>query len=220
MDLQQYLHDTRDLVDAGEYAEALERHLWFHHHALEHDESMLGVRLSFALGDWMDLGKSYPPALEALEKLREAKTQQLLAGSGDARLFHDVVALNRAFAEEERTMALFEAVIASRPDDASAFWQFAKETVMKFARFDLARHYLKNPHEEYDTIVALYEEIEQMDVPAEQAAYLREYNRNRFVKDCMRLLHYAKAEFGAAEAETLRQKAKLRLQDVRLDAEI
>ncbi len=41
----------------GAYSQALEGFLWFHHHALEHEEGMRGVRHSFALAYWADLAR-------------------------------------------------------------------------------------------------------------------------------------------------------------------
>jgi len=75
--------------------EALERFIWFHEHALEHDQSMYGVRLSFALSYWKSLGESYPPAQKALVKTRDDKAKLIREGRGSKNLFHDVMALNR-----------------------------------------------------------------------------------------------------------------------------
>ena len=41
---------------------------------------MYGVRLSFALSYWEQLGEVYPPALTALKKTRDDKTALLLDG--------------------------------------------------------------------------------------------------------------------------------------------
>ena len=60
-DMQVYLNETQELVRQQRYAEALERFLWFHDHALEHNPGMAGVRLSFALSYWKNLGDVYPP---------------------------------------------------------------------------------------------------------------------------------------------------------------
>jgi len=42
----------KDLAHQGKNEEALERFLWFHDHALEHDPAMHGVRLPYALSSW------------------------------------------------------------------------------------------------------------------------------------------------------------------------
>jgi hypothetical protein len=55
----------------GRHQEALDGLLWFHHHALEEQRSLRAVRLSYALYEWLDLGRVYPPARQALEDVRE-----------------------------------------------------------------------------------------------------------------------------------------------------
>ncbi|MDX1982468.1 MAG: hypothetical protein SFV51_19490, partial [Bryobacteraceae bacterium] len=61
-DPRQILAGARLDARQGDYAEALQKYLWFHHHALEHDMALSGVRLSYALNEWWELGKAYPPA--------------------------------------------------------------------------------------------------------------------------------------------------------------
>src|SRR5213078_5135076 len=75
---------------AGRYEEALRGYIWFHEHALEHDRAFYGVRLSFALAYWMELALAYPPALAALQAVRDQKIELLRTGRGDREAFHDV----------------------------------------------------------------------------------------------------------------------------------
>ena len=57
--MSEYLDYARKLHDEGRHQEALERYVWFHDNALDHAPSMYGVRLSFALSDWENLGKVF-----------------------------------------------------------------------------------------------------------------------------------------------------------------
>jgi len=78
--MQKYLSDTQQMVREGRYQEALERFVWFHDHALEHEPSaMYGVRLSFALSYWKSLGDVYPPAMTAWWKCETAKRREFEA---------------------------------------------------------------------------------------------------------------------------------------------
>ncbi len=108
--LQEAVADT----DAKRYADALAKHVWFHHHALEHRPSMYGVRLSFALTYWKELGQSYPPAMDKLKEIRELAKESVLQfdgspGQEDAAFekFHDFMAINRTLKEYSETTALF-----------------------------------------------------------------------------------------------------------------
>ena len=56
------LREAQDDARAGRYPDALAKHVWFHENALTYAPAMYGVRLSFALSYWVNLGNLYPPA--------------------------------------------------------------------------------------------------------------------------------------------------------------
>lgn len=108
--------DARRFAKEGAFAEALERHEWFHEHALTYQPSYYGVRLSFALSAWQDLGTKYPPALEALKRVRDRDAELVrLPGSSD-HLFRDVVSINRVLGENAATMNLFREIEHAWPE--------------------------------------------------------------------------------------------------------
>jgi hypothetical protein len=86
-DAERALADARRLAKQGDYEGALAKHVWFHDHALSVRPSYYGVRLSYALSDWIELGKKYPKARQTLESVRDAKTSKLLAGDAIANCF-------------------------------------------------------------------------------------------------------------------------------------
>jgi len=121
---QQAYDAAKRLAAAGSFAEALERFEWFHHHALEHQPSFYGVRLSFALSSWAKLGEKYPPAIESLRRIRDRDTEQVrIPGSSD-HLFNDVVAINRALGENAATMNLFRDIEQAWPELARSRFRF------------------------------------------------------------------------------------------------
>ena len=63
------LRQARAFADSGDFDKALEKHEWYHEHAVELDPSQRGVRLSFALNSWIQLGAKYPPALASLKTI-------------------------------------------------------------------------------------------------------------------------------------------------------
>jgi hypothetical protein len=99
--------DAMRFAREGAYDKALERHIWFHEHALEHQPSYYGVRLSFALRAWMKLGEKYPPALAALKAVRDRDSARLYDGDPSDHLFHDFVALNRSMGDDIATFTMF-----------------------------------------------------------------------------------------------------------------
>ncbi len=103
----QALDAARALRVAGNYAEALERHEWFHANAVRINPACRGIRLSFALGDWIKLGDVYPPALASMKRIRDEGIACLKAGGGDVALFEDVAAINQQLLEISLTVSLF-----------------------------------------------------------------------------------------------------------------
>jgi hypothetical protein len=156
-DMDQYLTVTRELVQQGKYQEALERYIWFHDHALEHDMGMYGVRLSFALSDWRNLGSVYPPALAAMEQTRDRKTALLEEGKGDRELFHDVLALNDTLGESGRSLELFRKLDRDQPELARSCWNIVKMEAARAKAYDILEKYFGDPMAAFAAIKGDYE---------------------------------------------------------------
>jgi tetratricopeptide (TPR) repeat protein len=140
-DMQEYLNETERLAKAGKYEEALKRHLWFHDHALEYDDGIAAVRLSFALSDWEELGRKYPPALQAMVSKRDETVTLVKAGQRVRKLFPDIVALNESLGQNSQTVTLFETLAKDHPQLGRELWTYAQEVILKAERFDLAKKY-------------------------------------------------------------------------------
>jgi hypothetical protein len=139
------LDEARHLAEEGKYQEALEKHVWLHDHVLESRPAYYGVRLSYALDDWVELGKKYPKALETLKNIRDKKTSRLLAGENDRDLFIDVEAINAHVGESNATVRLFKQIEASHPDFAASIYEVAEEDLVGAQEYALARKYLGEP---------------------------------------------------------------------------
>jgi len=142
------LKEARELARQHDYQAALEKYTWFHDHALEHDPAMAGVRLSYAVVEWVDLGEKFPPARVALESVRDTKTQALEAGSEDVSLFFDVHAINRALGEPERTRDLFALIAIGNRELAQKCFMAATDALVQTREFSLARSFLPAPDED------------------------------------------------------------------------
>lgn len=113
---KQAFDDARGYHKEGEYAKALERHEWFHENALQIRPSLSGVRLSFALSDWVALGSKYAPALESLERVRDQGAEALLSGKGSEQTFGDVWAINAKISRPDVTIDLYREIGVSQPE--------------------------------------------------------------------------------------------------------
>ena len=216
-DMQKYLRDTQALVKEGEHKEALNRFMWFHDHALEHQPSMYGVRLSFALSYWKQLGDVYPPALTALENTRDTKANLLSQGKGNRNLFHDVMALNRTLNENTKTVELFRTLDKDHPDLAKQCWGIAKSTVIKAKAYDIARKYIGNPVREWGKVKEMYDRNKDCYGGNNFGEHFKAFNENNFVEETTLLIDVALALNDAKAAKDIQAKALAILDDHRLN---
>jgi hypothetical protein len=219
--MQKYLSETKALVKAGKQEEALKRFIWFHEHALEHQPSMYGVRLSFALSSWKELGDAYPPALKAMEKLRDENASLLREGKGDPNLFHDLVALNQTLKADKASVELFEHIHQTDASKAKTYWIIVKDVVLGQKRYDLANLYIQNLEAEYDRVKAAYDRnLASYNDPRFGGDRFKSYNEGRFVKEVRALIELSLALDNRNAAVSIRDNAITVLDDQRLKVEI
>ena len=217
-DMQAYLNETQELVRQQRYAEALERFVWFHDHALEHNPGMAGVRLSFALSYWKNLGDVYPPAKQSMIDMRDRKTRQLQDNRGNAALFQDVAELNRTLGEDAKTVRLFQGIDKTNPSLAAECWWFARLAVFREKQYDLAKKYVKSPLQEYDAAKANHdlEIATQTRLGGPQLQHLKQMANDRFIEECLRLIGLATFIGDNEAAQEIRKHAASVVNDPRL----
>ncbi|TKB97698.1 hypothetical protein [Pedobacter cryophilus] len=216
-DMQKYLTDTRLLIKEGKNGEALERCIWFHHHALEKEKEMTGVRLSFALSDWKKLGEQYPPALDSLKQIRDQKTKRLLNGEKSTSLFQDVSGINRTLDESDKTIELFKTIQATQPKFAKLCWLFVKDKLFQAKSYDIINEYIGNPVREFSVIKERYElNIKMREKISVGKEHLKAYHENSFVEKSMELIEFAVAMNDSKTAKEIKKMALNVIDDYRL----
>ncbi len=214
--MHEYLSTTRQLTRAGEYAEALERHIWFHENVLDHQPSMYGVRLSFALSNWNALADKYPPAMEALLELRD-NTEAAVRESGDFEMFHDLYALNRQLDNVQNTIEVFEYLDQEHPARARRVWRIARDTVIDTERYDLAQKYIGDPVRAFARVKSLYDQnVSMYDDPRFGGDHFRAHTEDTFVDGSLRLIRLALAMDDRDSALAIRDLALDVIDDRRL----
>jgi thioredoxin-related protein len=103
-------HDyAKALAQAGRSEEALAEYLWcFDHGNDDPTNGYATVRSGLLLGDITRLGRTYPPAIQALETRRDTAEAALLSGKGKGRDAQDLAALNRELHVQEKSLALYD----------------------------------------------------------------------------------------------------------------
>jgi hypothetical protein len=133
--------DTRD----GSHTDALAKFLWFHQNALQYDEALSGVRLSFALAYWLRLADLYPPARAAFVRTRD-QTETAFAAEATSDRFHDLAALNRELGDGPRTADAFAAVARRDPAAAEGLYHVAEPFLIAAGRYAECGPFLDPPN--------------------------------------------------------------------------
>jgi hypothetical protein len=203
------LHEAVSLMRQGRYAEALQKHLWFHDHALEYRPSLGGVRLSFALGYWLELAQVYPDAMQALTAVRDRKAQALSEGRGSFELFHDVAAINRCLSEDAETVALFKRLHQADPEVAGRCYHVAEKYLVAHREYETCAAYIPDPVGSFEGIRQRRQvQLEVADEnPALGGSHLRDFTEARFADAVGRLVEILAGVGRRQDAERVRELA-------------
>jgi hypothetical protein len=151
------LQEARSLAAQARYDVALEKYLWFYRHALEYNEALAGVRLSFVLGEWVELGERYPPARYALLSVRDEATTAFENGEGSAKLFMEVAAINRNLQDDVRTVQLFKLLHQGDPGLAGQCYPVAERVLVDSGEYAICNGYLGDLGQRLEAIRGSYQ---------------------------------------------------------------
>jgi hypothetical protein len=193
----------------GRHEEALGHFIWFHDHALQEEPALYGVRLSFALSYWKDLGENYPKALTVLRRKRDEKARALLRGEGGRQLFHDVESINDTLGEQRKTSLLYVRLSRLRPDLARQCSGLALPAVVASENFKLAEQLIREPLERARRLGAdLNENIaQQATKPRHHMIVARRALAHNYAQDVAMVLAILNARSRANEARELEKIA-------------
>lgn len=157
---------ARRHIAEGRPAEALE--LYQEHFLASRGlPAAAGTRLSIWLAEWVELGRTYPPALDALRQERWAAVQRLRGGGngiGPSRGlvalddFAEVAAISARLEESDYPLDLFEDLDANYPRVAEDCAAQARRLLVRAGRLDVARRYLGDPLEVVARVAAVFEQ--------------------------------------------------------------
>lgn len=114
------------------------------HNALKHDAGLTGVRLSFALQDWLDLASKYGPALDAFMRTRDETEAAFLQDPANFDLFRDLASMNRDLGDGIRTANLFEMIAASNRANADRLYDVAEPFLVAAGRYVACNPFLNS----------------------------------------------------------------------------
>jgi len=153
------LDAARAAAREGRYPEALEGYEWFFDHALDGDPaSYYGVRLSYCLSEWSQLGSTYPPAQQRLEWRRD-EALQLLTSTREPARFHDFIALCSVLDEKSALpLKTFADLHVRDPALASSIVTFIWHDLVDAQMWDVAAAYLTDHEADYQLALQKFEQ--------------------------------------------------------------
>jgi hypothetical protein len=160
----------------GSYEEALQHYLWYFDHS-KNDASQRGVRLSFALSDWIELGQRYPKARQALIEIRDADARPFSEGAGYADLFQEIAGINHCLNDDDATLVLFKTIEQRDPPLAGQCYYFAENLLVQNAEYETCRKYMGDPQEAFENIRQSWQRMKQFEA---QNVARNEEQRKRF----------------------------------------
>ncbi|UGS90726.1 hypothetical protein KOL96_22760 [Ralstonia wenshanensis] len=204
------LQAARIAAQEGRFPEALGEYVWFHEHALDEQPSLHGVRLSFALGYWLELAEHYPPARAALQSIRDEKTVRLERGEEDWLLFNDVTAINRELGNDEATYDLFVLINKATPAFAARCAKVAMPAILKASDFELARSLVSDPEKSVEHLASRFVEgIERTNRSStpERQADITDMKIRIYAEEVGMVVQIVRATDGIERADALVEQA-------------
>lgn len=184
--VMQRMNRARDLIRAGDPAEALRELIWCYDIGAVRVSSMGAVRNSFLLSTFGELALKYPPAMQALHERREKAKAIMLSNEREFQAVQDFAAINQYIKEDAVTIAAMDELPGDdrrRRTLASA----AFETLIEQQRYADALI-----GRSYASMVSLYENVLRLndDTGSRPAAVLtpeaRESTRQHLVRSAAR----------------------------------
>ncbi|MDQ1812878.1 hypothetical protein RBA41_06125 [Massilia sp. CCM 9210] len=129
--------DAEDAMHEGRHDDALQGFIWFYQHALDEDPSLEEMRY-YLIGMWVELGRAYPKALDALRTIRGDKAKALLAGENDRELFWDIVIIDSELGDTAATYQFYQALADASPVFAAECALIAMPAIVEAQDYALA----------------------------------------------------------------------------------
>ncbi|MEJ6569371.1 MAG: hypothetical protein QNL80_10930 [Akkermansiaceae bacterium] len=213
------LEDARLFRESGDFEKALERHEWFHHHALSICPSLYGVRLSFALADWKRLGDEYSLALASMRATREQGLMELFERTASREIFHDVSSINSQLGEDDLTLALFKEIHEHDPALALKCFRIVQDILLEEKEVELLIEYAGSLRSHLQVKIEQHQELRgylQSQDGSGMAPALKRFDET-LINTALQLIEIAR-EGGNTELEVeLREIALKVIEDPRLE---
>lgn len=207
------LSEARADAKAGRYEDALIKHLWYHRNALRYEPAQYGVRTSFALSDWKDLGDKFEPARVEFEAERARAKSAVDADHSNAEAISDWAAFNWALGQSKPSSDFFLQLHEERSPLAKALYRRFEEALLAEKEFEICGEYV-DPDESFEFAIEIYRRCLTSAIGIDDPIYWQVEHRH-FAIRASELVAILSINGRHNEAETFAARAIAELQESR-----
>jgi hypothetical protein len=215
---QQILNEAQTDTKAGRYEDALAKHVWFHENALKLRPSLYGVRLSFALSDWVELAAAYPVALEKLKTIRDQAADRVRESDQVREPFHDFASINKYLNESIKTKDLFLWLNSSKPELAKSVFDLAEPALIDAKEYHLCGGYIEP--KSFDQIREQYHKNKELGQNPIHGERMQNYAEKSFANHTTTLIALLVVNDRKADADRIAAEALKERSDPPFEAEL
>jgi hypothetical protein len=218
-DPAEILNEASADARAGRFEDALAKHVWYHENALKGQPAQSGVRRSFALSYWLELGEQHPPALVKLESLRQAARKQALSSSERNVYDHfaDFAAISETLNKHDEIVELFVELDEKHPKLAPRAYIVADDHLIAAKKFELCGKYLDGD-KAMRLQIQTFEHHREMVKDPRFGADIGEFGEKMFRKEAATMVAILVKCDREAEAKRVAEKARAAWDDAELHA--
>jgi len=138
--------DVHEMISGGRYEDALQRCVGFH------EQYKTSGSLIPLLNDWVELGRRYPKAKDALIKIRDDDTSEFAAGRGYSDLFSEINSINGYLHQDDETYSLFKSFRDKDPDLARQCYLPVEGILVAKGDYQWCYDHMGDPQAKFDSI--------------------------------------------------------------------
>jgi len=162
-DVQQIIHEAHQLMEEGKYGEAMQRLIWCYDHRQELDAASPWSPLLNCLSDWIELGRRYPEAKEALLAIRDQKAKEFAEGRGYFELFLELSNINQYLQYDQNTLAVFNKLAQSDHALAAQCFPVTRPVFVKFGQYKACMNFIGDPQAAFEGAQRMWEMQKQSE---------------------------------------------------------
>ncbi len=136
------LKEANQAIKNLEFDKSNEKFKWYWTNSAKIKPSLIGVKLTFALRDWMSLAAKYPPALSEIKKLQSDLLLVMSNNYPQLLEFAEFSALSGALGFDEDVCRIFESLVNKNEIGARPYFRIASKHLILCKRYKICNPFI------------------------------------------------------------------------------